>query len=301
MRFAGICILATPTLVIDGDSFPVLPGVAGELFCRLVFSQYFVYALSKVSVFTVVAMSLDRWYSIIKPLQYRLKFKKERIYTYLVFIWLLGFGSVGFLPYGRILSLESNQCVWSWAPFHRELLITLYPLLTFFTPSAVACSTLVHIYLVLKRSRLREVKTRNARAKKKLLRMCSIVVIMLTLCWFPNQLYYALSAYNITTLETPFHYFTIVLAMSNSSFNPWVYCFTNRQIKQAILLLFDPVRNLFQKRSTTDEYSLNYEGGKIHLKTQNRNECILLSCQNLTMISCDGELDLGRRQKITQV
>ena len=224
-------------MVIDGDSFPVHAGVAGELFCRLVFSQYFVYALSKVSVFTVVAMSLDRWYSIIKPLQYRLKFKRERIYTYLVFIWILGFGCVGFLPYGRLLSPESDQCVWSWAPFHRELLITLYPLLAFFTPAAVACLTLVHIYLVLKRSRLREVQTRNARAKKKLLRMCSIVVIMLTLCWFPNQLSYALSAYNITTLETPFHYFTIVLAMSNSSFNPWVYCFTNRQITQATLLL----------------------------------------------------------------
>ena len=280
-------------MVIDGDSFPVHAGVAGELFCRLVFSQYFVYALSKVSVFTVVAMSLDRWYSIIKPLQYRLKFKRERIYTYLVFIWILGFGCVGFLPYGRLLSPESDQCVWSWAPFHRELLITLYPLLAFFTPAAVACLTLVHIYLVLKRSRLREVQTRNARAKKKLLRMCSIVVIMLTLCWFPNQLYYALSAYNITTLETPFHYFTIVLAMSNSSFNPWVYCFTNRQIKQATLLLFDPVRNLFRKRSTTDEYRLNYEGEKIHLKTHNRNECILLSCHNLTMISLDRELDLG--------
>ena len=238
-------------------------------------------------------MSLDRWYSIIKPLQYRLKFKRERIYTYLVFIWILGFGCVGFLPYGRLLSPESDQCVWSWAPFHRELLITLYPLLAFFTPAAVACLTLVHIYLVLKRSRLREVQTRNARAKKKLLRMCSIVVIMLTLCWFPNQLYYALSAYNITTLETPFHYFTIVLAMSNSSFNPWVYCFTNRQIKQATLLLFDPVRNLFRKRSTTDEYRLNYEGEKIHLKTHNRNECILLSCHNLTMISLDRELDLG--------
>lgn len=282
-------------MVIDGDSFPLLTGVAGELFCRLVFSQYFVYALSKVSVFTVVAMSLDRWYSIIKPLQYRVKFKRERIYTYLVFIWLVGFGSVGFIPCGRLLNPESNQCVWSWAPFHRELLITLYPLLTFFTPSAIACLTLVHIYVVLKRSRLREAETRNARAKKKLLRMCSIVAFMLTLCWLPNQLYYALSAYNITTLETPFHYFTIVLAMSNSSFNPWVYCFTNRQIKRAIFFLLDPVRNLFRKRSSTDEYWLNYEGGKIYRETQNRNECILLSCQNLTMISFE------RGQKATQI
>lgn len=211
-------------------------------------------------------MSLDRWYSIIKPLQYRLKFKRKRIYTYLVFIWLLGFGCVGFIPWGRVLSSVSNQCVWSWAPFHRELLITLYPLLTFFTPAAVACLTLVHIYLVLKRSRLREAGTRNARTKKKLLRMCSIVVIMLTLCWFPNQLYYALSAYNITTLETSFYYFTIVLAMSNSSLNPWVYCFASRQIKRGILSLLHPVLNRLRKRVSPDECSGIKESGRCSLR-----------------------------------
>lgn len=283
----GICILATPTLVIDGDSFPVLTGVAGELFCRLVFSQYFVYALSKVSVFTVTAMSLERWYSIVRPLHYRLKFKRKRIYTYLVFVWLLGFGSVAFIPVGRVYISSSNQCVWSWAPFHRELLITLYPFLTFFAPSAIACLTLLHIYFVLKRSRLRQTGTRNSRTKKQLLRMCSIVVIMLTLCWLPNQLYYALSAYNITTLETPFHYFTTVLAMSNSSFNPWVYCFANRQIKRSILSLLDPVINLLslRKRGTTDEYwRSNYEGGTIQFEMQNVNEGILVSCVNLTTV-----------------
>ena len=117
--------------------------------------------------------------------------------------------------------------------------------------------------------------------------MCSIVVIMLTLCWLPNQLYYALSAYNITTLETPFHYFTTVLAMSNSSFNPWVYCFANRQIKRSILSLLDPVINLLslRKRGTTDEYwRSNYEGGTIQFEMQNVNEGILVSCVNLTTV-----------------
>ena len=281
---AGICILATPTLVLDADFFPALTGVAAELFCRLGFSQYFVYALSKVSVFTVAAMSLERWYSIVSPLNYRLKFKKKRIYTYLVLIWLLGLGSVGFIPFGRVFISPTNQCIWTWKYFHRELLITLYPFFTFFTPSAVACLTLLHIYLVLKRSRLRETGRRYARTKRKLVRMCSIVVILLTLCWLPNQLYYALSAYNITTLETPFHYFTIVLAMSNSSFNPWVYCFVNRQIKQGILFLFDPVRNLLRKRNTTGEYWRTCQGaGKIHLEMQDGHECIALSCKNLTI------------------
>ena len=228
-------------------------------------------------------MSLERWYSIVSPLKYRFNFKKKRIYTYIALIWFLGFGCVGFIPFGRVLISPTNQCIWSWKFFHRELLITLYPLLTFFTPSAVACLTLVHIYLVLKRSRLRQTGRRNARTKRKLLRMCSIVVTLLTLCWLPNQLHYALSSYNITTLETPVHYFTIVLAMSNSSFNPWVYCFTSRQIKRGVLFLLDPLKKLLPKNTNTNECWRTSHGGRIDLEMQNRNEGILLSCKNLTI------------------
>lgn len=283
---AGISILATPTLVIDGSSFPVLTGVTGELFCRLVSSQYFVFALGKVSVFTVAAMSLERWYSILRPLQYKLNFKKKYIYIHLGFIWLLGFGCVAFIPFGRVFNSQTSQCSWSWAPFHRELLITIFPLLTFFAPSAIACLTLLHIYLVIRKSRLRQTGTRNVRTKRKLLRLCSIVVIMLTLCWLPNQLYYVLSAYDITTLETPWHYFTTVLAMSNSSLNPWVYCFANRQIRRGVLLLFHPVGNLFRKRSVPSlKHRLNYEETRIcTFEMQTASEGIMLSFRNITLI-----------------
>ena len=283
MRVSGICIMATPTLVIDGDSFPVLTDFAGELFCRLVVSQYFVYALSKVSVLTVAAMSLERWYSILRPLQYRLKFNEKRIHAYIVVIWILGFGSVGFIPFGRVIIPTSNKCIWTWVPFHRELLIILYVFFTFITPSATACLTILHIYLVIERSRLRKNGNGNARAKRKLLRMCSFVVFLLTFCWLPNQLYYALSAYSITKLETSFHYFTIVLAMSNSCLNRWVYCFANRQIKLGIMSLVDPVLKLLLKRNTSPETWRNGEKGEVVTAIQNGNESVLLSCRSLAV------------------
>lgn len=288
MRVAGVWILVTPTLVIDGDSFPVLTGVSGELFCRMVYSQYLVYAMSKVSVFTVTAMSLERWYSIMRPFQYRINFNMKRIYAYLMVIWLLGLGSVGFVPFGRVFISSTNQCIWSWAPFHRELLIALFPPLTFFIPSLIACLTLAHTYFVLKRSRFRQTGNRNAIIKRKLLRMCSIVVFLFFLCWLPNQLYFALSGYNITTLETSFHYFTTVLAMSNSSLNPWIYCFANRQIKTGIMSLFDPVLNPLRKRISSGYYPRNEEAGEtVQLEMQNINGPSLLSFTNLTQIGTD--------------
>ena len=288
MWFAGLWILVTPTLVIDGDSFPVLTGEAGDLFCRLVSSQYFVYAMSKVSVFTVTAMSLERWYSIVKPFQYRVNSNMKRIYMYVVFIWLLGLGSVGFAPFGSVFISPTNECVWSWAPFHRELLIALFPLLTFFTPALIACLTLLHIHFVIKRSpRFRQTGNRNAKTKRKLLRMCSIVIFLFFFCWLPNQLYYALSAYNITTLETPFHYFTIVLAMSNSSLNPWVYCFANRQIKTGTISLFNLVFNPLRKRVSPDANWWNQGSSEMQFEMQNTNGITLLSFRSLTQAETD--------------
>ena len=283
LRVLGVLILVTPTLVIDDDSFPVLVGFAGELFCRLVFSQYFVYALSKVSVFTIAAMSLERWYSILRPIQYRLNFKTKKIYGYIVVIWLLGFGSTGFIPFGRVFIPPTNECVWSWAPFHRELLIILYVFFTFFAPSAIACLTILHIYFVIKRCRLRKTGNGNAKAKRKLLGMCSFVVFLQTFCWLPNQLYYALSAYNITTLETTFHYFTIVLALSNSCLNPWIYCFANRQIKTGILSLLHLVLRPFKKRKSSGKNLQADERGKVTVEMRNINDSMLLSYRNLTL------------------
>ena len=258
------------------------------MFCRLVSSQYFVYAMSKVSVFTVTAMSLERWYSIVKPFQYRANFNMKRIYMYVVFIWLLGLGSVGFAPFGSVFISPTNQCVWSWAPFHRELLIALYPLLTFFTPALIACLTLLHIYFVIKRSpRFRQTGNRNAKTKRKLLRMCSIVIFLFFFCWLPNQLYYAMSAYNITTLETPFHYFTIVLAMSNSSLNPWVYCFANRQIKTGTISLFNLVFNPLRKRVNPDPNPWNQGSREMQFETQNTNGITLLSFRSLIQAEKD--------------
>jgi len=244
----------------------------------MVFSQYFVYAMSKVSVYTVTVMSLERWYSIVRPFQYRANFDMKQIYTYLVLIWMFGLGSVGFVPFGRVFISSTNKCVWSWASFHRELLIALFPLLTFFTPALIACSTLLHTYFALKRSQFRQTENRNAATKRKLLRMCSIVVFLFFFCWLPNQLYYALSAYNLATLETSFHYFTIVLAMSNSSLNPWVYCFANRQIKTGIMSLFNPVLNPLRKRVSPDANSRIAEGGEVRFEMQNLNGAIVLSC-----------------------
>lgn len=228
--FAGLFIVATPGFIIGLGSYPAPRGIGGELFCRLMSTQYFVFVFGKVSVLTIVALALERWYSVVKPIDYKMKFTRKRIYVYIAIIWLVSGIANGSKPIKAKLNESSLRCTWSKISYPKEIFIPSYTTLTFFIPTAITWLSFLHVASVLKRSPAEQnVRFRNTR--KKLTRMCAIVAFLLTTCWLPNQVFYTLSAFDITKAETSLHHFTIVLAMFNSCVNPWICCFTNRDYK----------------------------------------------------------------------
>lgn len=200
------------------------------MFCRLISTQYFVFVFGKVSVLTIVALALERWYSVVKPIDYKMKFTKKRIYVYITIIWLLSAIANGSKPIKAKLNESSLRCTWSKSSYPKEIFIPSYTTLTFFIPTAITWLSFLHVARVLKRSPA-EQNERFRNTRKKLTRMCATVALFLTMCWLPNQIFYTLSAFDITKAETPVHHFTIVLAMLNSCVNPWICCFTNRDYK----------------------------------------------------------------------
>lgn len=226
----GLFIIATPGYIIGLSSYPAPRGLGGELFCRLISTQYFVFVFGKVSVLTIVALALERWYSVVKPIDYKMKFTRKRIYIYIATIWLISGIANGSKPVKAKLNDTSLRCEWSAISYPKEIFIPSYTTLTFFIPTAITWLSFLHVAKVLQRSPAeRNVRFRNTR--KKLTRMCAIVALLLTISWLPNQVFYTLSAFDITKAETLLHHFTIVLAMFNSCVNPWICCFTNRDYK----------------------------------------------------------------------
>lgn len=159
-----------------------------------------------------------------------MKFTRKRIYVYIAIIWLISGTANGSKPIKAKLNESSLRCTWSKISYPKEIFIPSYTTLTFFIPTAITWLSFLHVARVLKRSPAEQnVRFRNTR--KKLTRMCAIVAFLLTMSWLPNQVFYTLSAFDITKAETPLHHFTIVLAMFNSCVNPWICCFTNRDYK----------------------------------------------------------------------
>ena len=76
--FQGVIIGVTPNYLVALRSYQVPGGLPGVIFCKVVGSSYFVFVLGKVSCLTVTCLALERWYSVVKPIKYRLTFKRQR-------------------------------------------------------------------------------------------------------------------------------------------------------------------------------------------------------------------------------
>ncbi|CAH3196891.1 unnamed protein product [Porites evermanni] len=280
----GVIIGVTPNYVVPLGSYQVPGGLPGVIFCKVICSSYFVFVFGKVSCLTVTCLTLERWYSVVKPVKYRLKFKRGRVCVYLVIIWITCLLLHSLMLFEMTLDEKKLRCVWITPDFPKQLTPMTITIVTFFFPNVVTWVTYLHISLALKTSPAIKNNGRLARARLKLLRMCVIVALLFTICWFPNQLYYVLSSYGLVRLESPSHRFTVVLAMFNSCINPVIYCSTHQEYRKGFLRLLCPFFNSCRckkrrETSLAQENRLKVASGEFEMETFDGG--VMLTFRNL--------------------
>ena len=84
----AILLVTNPALVL-GDLFPYPTNpVLGRIFCRVIWSRAFLFQLAVFSAYICLALATERWYAVIKPLQYNDTFNKKRTLVYIFLVWL---------------------------------------------------------------------------------------------------------------------------------------------------------------------------------------------------------------------
>jgi len=235
--FAGVILAITPAFIIGDENFPVPENLAGDVFCHIISSQYFVFTFSKISVAIVMRLAIDRWYAITRPVKYKVTSKRWKVIMYITSVsmvccvlnWQALIGKKLIMKEGQPLCIRviliENQ-------FVSQIYTVAHVTLTFLIPVVISMFTFLHSYRVMRRSRYRHAKGSRPKSLNSLLRMCAITGLLLALCWIPNQSFYVLSKFNITQFDTPLHHATVVLAMLNSCLNPWIYGATNRNYRR---------------------------------------------------------------------
>ena len=111
----AVLLITNPAFVL-GDAFPYPSNhVLANVFCRVVWSRVFLFQLVIFSAYICLALTIERWYAVIKPFRYGGIFSKRRTIAYIFSAWMWSLILCG-STFFEVLYVPSNaptrRCKW---------------------------------------------------------------------------------------------------------------------------------------------------------------------------------------------
>lgn len=206
------------------------------------------------TVYTLTAMSVDRYVAIIHPLQPKLT--RKQCHHLIIGLWtfsILFSSPIFYEMYIRHICFQRDFKEYSQTICQTNGLLpsiqTIYNILTltviYLIPLSILSIVYIRLGLQLNQSRApgeahSERDAKIKKSKQKVIKMCFIVVIMFGVCWFPMQLYINILRPYLDQIfdekYVPHFYFAFhLMAMSNSCVNPFIYAVMSSKFRSGYL------------------------------------------------------------------
>ena len=238
--FTGIFIFLGPRLVLLPAASSALRGAWGEFYCRALSDYTIILLFGKASNLTLMCLAIERWFAFVRPIRYKVAFTRPRMLKYLAVIWVLSVASRAFSIFTR-QSYEPGCVIDQQLRSDKaQYLAVVHVLATFVLPVAVTWGTFAHLWQKLRRSvnsAQPGVMSREA-ARRRLLRMCVLAALCLTVCWLPFECSFLLLNFKIIDKTKNLVDVGLVLATFNSCVNPLLYYFSNQEYKSEFVRVF---------------------------------------------------------------
>ncbi|CAH1794468.1 unnamed protein product [Owenia fusiformis] len=206
-----------------------------------------------LSAFTLVAISIDRYIAIIFPLRQRMSTSQAFIIIILIWISAIAISLPTAILSRTHQALDYNgvmrdYCTEKWDPPSRAVNYTMTILtLQYFVPVSVLIFTYIWIGVVIwaKKPPGEAENNRDQRmaaSKRKMIKMMITVVIIYAICWLPLHTITILGDLQPSIWHN--QYMNVVwicshwFAMSNSCYNPLVYCWMNAKYRNGFKHVF---------------------------------------------------------------
>lgn len=218
-------------------------GVVGQITCKFV---HFSYQVSiPASIFTVMLVSLDRFFAILYPMKGRV-LRNVKITTAVIWVSSTAYA----IPFKIANDIhESNgthYCLRFFSPFDNEKSRQIYYLITFILLYCVPLVILLILYtLIARKLWQRKIPGNVSKArfrsteeeKRRIIKALILIVVVFVVCWFPAHtmhylIYYRIDVYREIPPEVEIFFFW--LCHANSVINPCLYVLLSQGYRRRI-------------------------------------------------------------------
>ncbi|XP_071443044.1 tachykinin-like peptides receptor 99D [Hetaerina americana] len=227
----------------------------GTLYCKV--SQFVAVLSICASVFTLMAISIDRYVAIMSPLRPRMGRRTTlciamgiwAVATALSMPMLLFFTTyVHNFPNGeyRVICYAEWPDGPSPESYQEYVYNVIFMLLTYFLPIGSMSYTYIRVGVELWGSQsigeCTQRQLENIKSKRRVVKMMIVVVSIFAICWLPFHVYFIVSSLfpQINNSSYIQEVFLAIywLAMSNSMYNPIIYCWMNSRFRRGFKQFF---------------------------------------------------------------
>ncbi|XP_077864011.1 tachykinin-like peptides receptor 99D [Saccoglossus kowalevskii] len=223
--------------------------IFGQLMCPV--TLFTLQVTVCVSIYTLTAIGIDRYYAIVYPLKIRAS--KYRNVIIIMVIWVVSIVSgIVQLVLGKTKKFYWDgqflySCSERWPTETSSAIYEVFVMcVTYFLPLLVLCYTYITVGFKLWGRKLpgnadeaRDIS--NQRSKRKVIKMLVVLLLMFALCWMPLHVFNIIQRLHrdLKQQDTIRGVNAVLLwiAMSNTFVNPFIYCFMNEKFRYGVLLL----------------------------------------------------------------
>ena len=239
--FIGIQFIATPT-------FTHPEGTLGSVLCKTLTAGTPGWVGAVASVFSLVAIAIERYWAVLHPHSQKIKLSKSKIVILALFSWIVsiiwaipGFWAITYIE-------EIKGCAHD---FSKPIYAKMYTVGWSVVAGVIPISIMGGLYSKVV-YRLWFTTSGNAEAsqraliryRKRVTKMVIFVTVVYVLCWVPELLIYFLGFTGTITLKAVHHAIASALIVFNSSINPTVYSLQSSKFRKHIAELICCKRNI---------------------------------------------------------
>ncbi|XP_076863954.1 galanin receptor type 1 [Brachyhypopomus gauderio] len=216
--------------------------ILGEFICK--FIHYFFTVSMLVSIFTLSAMSVDRYIAIVHCRKSSSIRVARHALIGVVVIWILSLVMAAPVAYHQSI-VESNDnstfCWEVWPDHDRRKIYVVFTFVFGYLLPLILISFCYAKVLNHLNKKLKNMSKKSEASKKKTAQTVLVVVVVFCLSWLPHHvvhLWVEFGSFPLTQASFLLRVAAHCLAYSNSSVNPVIYAFLSENFRQAYRQVF---------------------------------------------------------------